>query len=423
MDNINLNDIFVLPPETQCDILSNITDVRTLQRIIVSTNDQGFNPLYDIAKNCVIEINRGVDVVEYSENDDGELVRIEDSPNIVESVVHVPILSAYPNVYKVKSIDERRVLVSITDISDMFFLCVHPSLRIGILQFNFITHEEYSYRMIKTFLDNYLNGYNIVNGKKKNINNNFKDKYLLLYGLDETQYDNGYIFICNESLVVHYVHNANYLQILEIIIMLLNTGNFKNVYLSLDWNIIRDNDTITPEHEEITENFYLSLTQLPNPVNIVLNHEVVTGLNYGYIALNIDKANIIYDGDKGDVIKLSKSLHIDEIGGFDELSGPFNVDDCIKLFTYDRKTNPIDIPNYTSLGFILYSTGEKEIDEINKIVNSNMHKKINYITMYVNDRSLYGKVIEKNGRTFIFKPHVNINFDRDEIFKENTANL
>lgn len=412
MEDIVLQDIFLLPVETQCQILSNIKDVRTLQRIIVSTNDQGVNPLYNIAKDCVTEINKGLHIIEYESDDGSETIRSDDS------VVHVPILFAYPNVYKVRSNDENITTIDVDGISDVFFLSIHPSIQIAMIKFHF--EEEDGYIMIKEFIYNYLYGYNIINGKRKNITlNNFKDKYLMLYLNDDNYKRNFYIFICNDSLVINHPSNHNTLEILHIINVLLTNGNFKTVYLSLSWDKIRDNTYSGFNYETAVEEFYENLNSLENPVNIVINR---MGINIGYLVGNIDKVHIITDEDENVTKVLSDTFNIDDMGGFDELSGPFDVDDMITVFTFEDKNNSI-IRNPISLGIILYSKDNQEREEIYKIMNSKMHRNVKTITMYVNDTSLFGQIVERNGRTFIFKPHVNIDFHRNNIFNSNTNGL
>ncbi|SNW62048.1 Hypothetical protein ORPV_144 [Orpheovirus IHUMI-LCC2] len=134
-------------------------------------------------------------------------------PNI--EYIDTNILCKYPDVYQCYN------SIKICNLSDIFAVNSHPSLAIYQLYFDYDT--EYKYFMIYQFLQ--------LHSK-----NNLSNKCILI-----PYNDIEYIFMCGDILVIDADYGSPYDKdsILTIVVMLLKTNTYKNIYLSLHWyNII-----------------------------------------------------------------------------------------------------------------------------------------------------------------------------------------
>ena len=356
-----MEDTIILPPEIYCNIFSDVSDIRTLVNIKRIGGD-----LFETAAYCVKSI----------QTDEYEYV----NPNVV---------TAY---YNVKSVGG---IIDISTLSDVINIASHTSLQSAIIKFNFSENVEIN--MLNEFLTIYLHDINRL--KTTNI--------MFLLNHDR------YIYISKGILYVVY---QNYVEtdlsaMLYIIINLLSTGTFSNVYILLNW--------ILMEGDIKKKDLYEQLNTLSTPINLIIPEEYEYDEVYSvseeeflsYPVKYLRRVNIIWNKIFNE---LDPGIIFNEPSDtLEYLTGPFDFPSTSWHFQPDN--NMVYAPHLNTLGYILPIS----LDIL--IMDIDLHPNIRTVILYTMRGDLVDTEIVMDDRKYIFKKYPKVNLNPIIIFNKSSA--
>lgn len=325
-----MENAITLPPEIHCNIFSDVADVRTLSNI----KHVGGN-LFEIAAYCV----------KYIQTDKYNYV----DPKLVTSYYNTKVV---------------RGIIKISRLEDVVNIASHPSLRSAIIKFNFAENAEII--MVSEFLNIYLQD------KRKLGTTNI----MLLLN------DNRYIYISRNVLYVVYQDNVdtNVSTMLNIIVDLLSTGLFDNIYILLNWLLV--------EGDSMKKKLYTKLNNISTPVNLLIPDEYEYEDEFfisqeeflSYPLKYLHRVNITWN--KSFTELESGVLFNEPSDTLEYLTGPLEF--ISTTWHFEPDNNMVYAPNLHTLGYILSSDYDRSIYDID------LHPNIHTVIFYTNDPELIG---------------------------------